>query len=220
MTKITISSEVQKALREFLKENPSAELLNAYLYFVEKRFDLSPVLFVRDKIIYQSKEEAIKALTGEVSGLLSWQRGETGRREGERFERQVVKRAPALFNGGQGGATDKPEVQMRLTALMSEQWARGDVADEDDPFLADLIWWKGTQLAVVEASQQVDANDIRRAARRAAILQQTGVQAIGIVIGEEWMADDTRKLAEARSVQWKVRNDLSRGFVDFRRVAA
>lgn len=65
MTKVTISSELQTALRAFLKENPAAELLNAYLFYVEKRFDLHPVLFVRDKIIYQSGEEAIKALEKE-----------------------------------------------------------------------------------------------------------------------------------------------------------
>ena len=31
--------------------------------------------------------------------LENWQQGETGRREGERYEREVVARAPALFYG-------------------------------------------------------------------------------------------------------------------------
>jgi hypothetical protein len=34
--------------------------------------------------------------------LVSWQRGEAGRREGERYERDVVRRALVLFHGGQG----------------------------------------------------------------------------------------------------------------------
>ncbi len=65
MTKVTITQELQKALKEFLKENPVAELLNAYLFYVEKKFHLQPVLFVRDKIIFQSTEEAISALEKE-----------------------------------------------------------------------------------------------------------------------------------------------------------
>lgn len=62
MTKTAISEELQKDLKEFLQENPGAELVNTYLYFVEKRFNLHPVLFVRDKVIFQSNEEAVKRL--------------------------------------------------------------------------------------------------------------------------------------------------------------
>jgi hypothetical protein len=35
----------------------------------------------------------------QLQALLSWQRGEAGRREGERYERDVVRRAGVLFNG-------------------------------------------------------------------------------------------------------------------------
>ena len=65
MTKISISEEIQKALKEFLNINPGAELVNTYLFYVEQRFNLHPVLFVRDKIIYQSTEEAVAALEKE-----------------------------------------------------------------------------------------------------------------------------------------------------------
>ncbi len=65
MAKLTVPKELQNSIKEFLNENPFAELLNAYLFYVEKRFDLNPVLFVRDKIIYQSTDDAVKALEKE-----------------------------------------------------------------------------------------------------------------------------------------------------------
>jgi hypothetical protein len=58
--------------------------------------------------------EQVAHLAEEVRALVSWQRGEAGRRDGERYEREIVRRAPALFNGGQGGPTDDPWVRQRL----------------------------------------------------------------------------------------------------------
>jgi len=93
-----------------------------------------------------------------------------------------------------------------------------EVETEDDPFLADLLWWKGEQLAVVEVSLQVNGNDVLRAARRAAILQQAAAQVKATVIGEEWATPDTRERARASGVDWKVGADLSEGFLAFRRL--
>ena len=62
MTKVVISEDLRQALKGFLKDNPTAELVSTYLLYLEKRFDLHPMLFVRDKTIYQSEEEAVKAL--------------------------------------------------------------------------------------------------------------------------------------------------------------
>lgn len=62
MTKTAISEELSKDLKDFLHENPGAELVNTYLYYVERRFNLHPVVFVRDKVIFQGEEEAIKEL--------------------------------------------------------------------------------------------------------------------------------------------------------------
>ena len=62
MTKVVITEELQETLKNFLQENPSAELINTYLFFVEKKFELQPVLFPRDKIIYQSDKDAVKVL--------------------------------------------------------------------------------------------------------------------------------------------------------------
>lgn len=65
MTKIVISEEQKKELEHFLNENRPAELINTYLYFIELKFDLQPVLFPKDKIIYQSTEDAVRRLEKE-----------------------------------------------------------------------------------------------------------------------------------------------------------
>lgn len=64
MTKEVITQELRGVLEEFLTKNQSEELLNAYLFFIEKKFNLQPVLFPKEKMIYQSAEEAVKALDG------------------------------------------------------------------------------------------------------------------------------------------------------------
>jgi hypothetical protein len=153
----------------------------------------------------------------ELRWLTSWQRGESGRRDGERYERETVRRALALFNGGQGGAPDQPWVQQRLMEQLGSLVAWGLLEPEEDPFLADLFWWKGEQLAVVEISIQVNGQDVARAARRIATLRQAGAQALAVVIGEDWATPDSRDRALARQVEWKVGADLSEGFLAFRR---
>lgn len=65
MTNTAISEDLRKDLKGFLHANPGAELVNTYLFYVEKKFNLHPVVFVRDKIIYQGDEEAIKELEKE-----------------------------------------------------------------------------------------------------------------------------------------------------------
>jgi hypothetical protein len=149
--------------------------------------------------------------------LINWQRGEVGRRDGERYERDMIRSAPALLSGGRGGAADHPSVQLRLTEqlrplLTGEEWA-----PEKNPFLADLIWWKGEQVAIIEISTQVNGYDVLRASERAETLRQAGAQAVAIVIGDEWANLDSRLRAKARQVEWKVGSDLSEGFLKFRR---
>ena len=103
---------------------------------------------------------------------MHWQRGEAGRRDGERYERDVVRRAAVLFNGGSGGAPDPPEVQRRLGTRLHTVLAEGIFPSEADPFLADLLWWKGEQLAVVEVSLQIDRDDITRVTQRTNTLRR------------------------------------------------
>lgn len=65
MTKTVITDELKKVLEQFLEENRPAELINTYLCFVEHKFNLQPVLFPKEKIIYQSAEDAVRQLERE-----------------------------------------------------------------------------------------------------------------------------------------------------------
>ena len=122
--------------------------------------------------------------------------------EGERYERDVVRRALVLFNGGQGGAPDQPEVQRRVSVLLQSLLAEDILAAEADPTLADLLWWKGDRVAVVEIAVQVNGEDVRRAVQRAKTLQQGGAQAMAMVIGESWATPDTRERARTLGIDW------------------
>jgi hypothetical protein len=163
-------------------------------------------------------EEQLAQLGPQVQTFMHWQRGETGRREGERYERDIVRRATVLFNGGSGGAPDQPQVQRRLAKRLHTVLAAGILPPEADPFLADLLWWKGEQFAVVEVSLQVDGNDINRVTQCTETLRRGGIQAMAIVIGEDWATLDTQERARALQVAWKVGDDLSSGFLAFRRL--
>lgn len=65
MTKIVITEETKSSLDSYLKKNSNAELLNVYLFFIEDKYDIHPVLFPKEKIIYQSADEIIKRLESE-----------------------------------------------------------------------------------------------------------------------------------------------------------
>ncbi len=65
MTKVVITEEQKRVLEEFLEENRPAELLNTYICFIENKFNLHPVLFPKEKMIYQSPEDLIKLLEKE-----------------------------------------------------------------------------------------------------------------------------------------------------------
>ena len=65
MTHFVISEEQKDQLRRFLDENRPAELVNTYLSFIENKLRLEPVLFPKEKIIYQSTADAIDKLEKE-----------------------------------------------------------------------------------------------------------------------------------------------------------
>lgn len=65
MSNVTISEEMKKKLLDFLESNPGAELINTYLFYLEKKFELSPSLYVPGKTIYQSEEDAVSSLEKE-----------------------------------------------------------------------------------------------------------------------------------------------------------
>jgi uncharacterized coiled-coil protein SlyX len=165
-------------------------------------------------------ETSIQHLIEQVDRLVGWQQGTAGRLEGEHYERMLVKRAPVLFNRGQGGATDNPFVQEWLSDKLQHLLAEGELKDDENPFLADLIWRKGDQVLVVEASILVDRRDVQRAALRAEVLRRVGLQARGMVVGEGWFGPSAREQAQALGVEWKVGDDYSEGWIAFRRLPA
>lgn len=65
MTKIVITDKLKHELDDFLKQNRKADLVTTYLFFLEKRFHLKPVLFIKEKTIYQSLDELIAKLEKE-----------------------------------------------------------------------------------------------------------------------------------------------------------
>lgn len=62
---VVIPEEFKGRLQKLLSENSSTELVNAYLYFIENKFKLQPVLYPKKKTIYQSAEEAAEAISKE-----------------------------------------------------------------------------------------------------------------------------------------------------------
>jgi hypothetical protein len=153
----------------------------------------------------------------ELRSLSEWMRGDEGRCNGERYERDTVKHAYALFGGGRNAA-ERPEDLTRVRgALASQVQSPEGLADTDDPFLADLLWMKGERVAVVEVSAQVDRWDVERASRRAAALKQAGIAALPVVIGQGWASSEAAAEAAGQSVEWRVGTEASGGYLDFRR---
>lgn len=66
MTTLEISESLKKSLLSFLKKNKQADLLASYLFFLEKKHHLKPVLFPREKTIYKSLDELVKKLEEEM----------------------------------------------------------------------------------------------------------------------------------------------------------
>jgi hypothetical protein len=62
MAKTQINADVQESIKGFLDRTKHPELIATYLYYIEQKFHLEPVLFIRDKLVYKSVDEAILLL--------------------------------------------------------------------------------------------------------------------------------------------------------------
>jgi phage shock protein A len=145
--------------------------------------------------------------------------GEIGRQSGERYEREVVASAPVFFYGGQGGGLGNPMVQDQLRQWLQPLFEQGvEISHLANPFRADIIWWKGDRVMVVEVGIKVSRDDVKRAAARAELLRRAGVNATPAVIGEEWGLPDVQALAQQEGVEWFVGDGLSQGFLEFRKL--
>ena len=60
-----ISEKLRNEVLKFLKKTRKADIITTYLFFIEKKFHLKPVLFPREKMIYKSLDNLIKKLENE-----------------------------------------------------------------------------------------------------------------------------------------------------------
>lgn len=109
MATTEIPQALRKELLKFLKQHKKVDLITAYLFFLEKKFNVYPVLFLRDKTIYQSKEQLIKAL--EAQGKL-WRETEIKIHYGqESVNEQTKKIYICPFTGKVFGDNTHPNPQ-------------------------------------------------------------------------------------------------------------
>jgi hypothetical protein len=164
-------------------------------------------------------EPIVNRIEPAVRELQRWQRGEVARRKGDDYERLIIQRAGRIFGMGQGGSP-RDDASVRQQILM---WldAAGLLDEEEDPasdpLEADLIWWKGERVALVEISVKVDRHDVRRAKQRAETLRRAGLTVTPVVIGSQWAHRQTPKIAQREGVESVVKGVYSQGVIDFRR---
>jgi hypothetical protein len=209
-----------------------AELIQTVQRQGEQIAELTRTVRRHDEIL-QHHDERIAELVQVVRELAEAQRrtearlerlenrleGEIGRQSGERYEREVVASAPVFFYGGQGGGLGNPMVQDQLRQWLQPLFEQGvEISQLANPFRADIIWWKGDRVMVVEVSIKVSRDDVNRAAARAELLRRAGVNATPAVIGEEWGLPDVQALAQQEGVEWFVGDGLSQGFLEFRKL--
>lgn len=62
MAKMVITDNLKDELFKYLKKNKKADLITTYLFFLEQKFKIKPVLFPKERMIYQGQDELIKML--------------------------------------------------------------------------------------------------------------------------------------------------------------
>lgn len=65
MAETVITPSLKELLADYLKKHKKSDLLTTYFFFLEKKYNIQPVLFLREKTIYQSKSELLKRLEDE-----------------------------------------------------------------------------------------------------------------------------------------------------------
>src|SRR5580700_10461132 len=89
MATSAISETIKNELLKFLKKNKKADLITTYLFFLEKKFNIDPVLFIRDKMIFQSQDDLVKKL--ESQGKL-WRETEIKIQYGQQSVNEQTKK--------------------------------------------------------------------------------------------------------------------------------
>lgn len=86
---LTITAEQKNDLLKFLKKNRGTDLVTIYLAFIEEKQQLKPVLFPREKTIYQSAADLIARL--EAEGKL-WRETEITIQFGQQSVNELTKK--------------------------------------------------------------------------------------------------------------------------------
>jgi hypothetical protein len=90
----------------------------------------------------------------------------------ERYLRETLADAPVIFHGGRGGGMGDRIVRDHLARWLQPLFAQGvEITPFTSPFRADIIWWKGERVMVVEVGIKVSRDDVKRAVARAELLR-------------------------------------------------
>lgn len=89
MATLVITETLKDELLKFLKKNKKADLITTYLFYLEKKFNINPVLFIRDKTIFQSQDDLIKNLE-DHSKL--WRETEIKIQQGQQSVNELTKK--------------------------------------------------------------------------------------------------------------------------------
>lgn len=73
MAAFVITESLKDELVRFLQKNPKSDLLTTYLFFLSRKYSIRPVLYIREKTIFQGQDELIKNL--EIQGKI-WREAE------------------------------------------------------------------------------------------------------------------------------------------------
>jgi hypothetical protein len=65
MTKMSLPADMQLLIKDYLETVKHPELIGTYLYYIELRHQLKPVVFLKDKIVYRNVDEAERLLEEE-----------------------------------------------------------------------------------------------------------------------------------------------------------
>ena len=109
MGALVITESLKDELDNFLQKNKKTDLITAYLFFLGKKFNISPVLYVRDKTIYQGQEDLLKRL--EDQGKL-WRETEIKIQTGPQGVNELTKKVYICpFTGKVFGDNTHPNPQ-------------------------------------------------------------------------------------------------------------
>ena len=118
MTTLVITETLKDELLKFLKKNRKADLITTYLFFLEKKFNIKPVIFGREKMIYQSQDELIQKL--ESQGKL-WRETEIKIQFGEESVNDQTKKIYICpFTGKVFGDNTHPNPQDAIYDWVSQ----------------------------------------------------------------------------------------------------